>query len=454
MPSCVDCGAAEGPAVELATLEGAEGRVCALCLATRRGGEREVAGTQLIGDNAEVMPWRWADELTANAPSEPHWVFQGYLSPGTKTMLAGLPKAGKTTLVATLIEAVASGASSFLDRRVNGGPVLLASEEGDGTLAPKLRELPAGRVRVLSRDSCWPKPSWPKLIADATREALGVGAVLLVIDSVAFWATLEAEREKDAGAAQAIMDVLDEACRAGLAVLLVHHQRKAPGDHGTGIRGSGALAGAADVVIEYERLGGDAPLSQRRLVALSRWPQTPDVLVIDYDRQDGTWRVVGEAEGRSGSDALGIRERLLSAVPKESPGATEDKLATLVGLDKRKIGGPLREMVGEEVERIGEGKKGDPYRYRRKAAPNAAPAKGSIDCSDDSDAALPLKGGSIESHAAPDAAPGGQKDPPNTTGADGADADDGGGRNDEPELATEAEEAEIERLAAKLGEAK
>src|SRR4051794_672404 len=108
-----------------------------------------------------MMPWRWADELTANAPPEPNWVFEGYLSPGTKTMLAGLPKAGKTTLVAALIEAVATEAMpSFLGRRVNSGPVLLASEEGDGTLAPKLRELPAGRVRVLSRDSCWPKPSW------------------------------------------------------------------------------------------------------------------------------------------------------------------------------------------------------------------------------------------------------------------------------------------------------
>jgi hypothetical protein len=377
---------------------------------SKASAEVEPLPPEAVGDSggAEAMPWRWADELTANALPEPHWVFEGYLSPGTKAMLAGLPKAGKTTLVAALIKAVASEVSSFLGRRINGGPVLLVSEEGDGTLAPKLRELPAGRVRVLSRDSCWPKPSWSELIADATREALSVGAVLLVIDSVSFWAALEAEREKDPGAAQAIMDVVDQACRAGLAVLLIHHQRKAPGDHGTGIRGSGALAGAVDVVIEYERLGEEAPRSQRRLVALSRWPQTPDVLVIDYDRQDGTWRVVGEAEGRAGSDLLGIRERLLSFVPTEPPGATEDELVTLVGLDKRKVSKPLRGLRDEGlVEREGRGVRGDPYTYS-KAAPKAAPVEGGID---DSDAALPLKGGSIESDSATDTAPGGQKYP-------------------------------------------
>jgi hypothetical protein len=368
------------------------------------------------GSRTERLAWRWADELTASAPPEPAWVLGDYLAAGTKVIFAGLPKAGKTTLVAALIEAVASGAPSFLSRSIKGGPVLLASEEGDGTLAPKLAGLPAGRVRVLTRDVIWPKPSWSELIADATREAVAIGAVLLAIDSVAFWAALEPEREKDPGATQAIMDALDEATRAGLAVLLVHHQRKAPGEHGAAVRGSGALAGAVDVVIEYERLGEDAPRSQRRLVALSRWPQTPDVLVIDYDRHVGTWRVVGEADGRAGSDLLGIRERLLSTVPTKPPGAGELELVELVGVDKRKLSGPLRELVDEgQIERDGAGKKGDPYTYA-KAAPKAAPAEGTFGLRD---AAPPLKGGSIESDSAPDAAPEGQKAPQSEGGASG-----------------------------------
>jgi hypothetical protein len=333
------------------------------------------------------LPWRWSNEIIAAAPPEPEWIWEGYIARGMKSMLAGLPKGGKTTKAAALIEAITSGAESFLGRHVTGGTVVLISEEGDATLAPKLRRLPERRLRVLNRDAAWPKPSWAELISDATREAVEIGAVMLVIDSVAFWAALPPEREKDPGAAQSIMDALDEATRAGLAVLLVHHQRKAPGEHGTAVRGSGALTGAVDVVIEYERVGEDDP-RQRRLVALSRWPQTPDVLIVDYDRHEGTWRVVGEAADRGDSERVVTRERLLGALPDEEPGPTEDELATLLGTDKRKISGPLRDLLGGEVERAGEGKKGDPYRYHQKAAPNAAPAWGR---KEDSDAAPPVR---------------------------------------------------------------
>lgn len=341
-------------------------------------------------DAAASLPWRWGEELTDAAPEEPEWIFEGYISPGSKTIVAGLAKAGKTTLIAALIEAIASDASSFLGRAISGGPVLLASEEGDGTLAPKLRGLPTERVRVLNRDACWPKPSWSALIASATTEAAARGAVLLVIDSMAFWAAFEPERENDAGATQAIMDALDEASRTGLAVLLIHHQRKAPGaNHGTGVRGSGALTGAVDVVIEFERLGDDAPHTQRRLVALSRWPMTPEVLVIDRDRQDGTWRVVGEAGDRAESEGFGIRERLLSALPIESPGASEEDLVALLDMDKRKLGTPLRLLVKDGLsERHGAGKRGDPYTYS-KGVPKGVPQK---DTKQGMDCVSPLQG--------------------------------------------------------------
>jgi hypothetical protein len=316
-------------------------------------------------EGAGRLPWRWSQEIVEATPEEPGWLWQGYLARGLKTTAAGLPKAGKSTLAAALIEAIAGDLETFLGREVIGGPVLLLSEEGDGTLAPKLRGMPERRVRVLNRDAIFPKPSWAQLIADATREAAEIGAVLLVIDSLAFWAAFEPERENDAGATQAVMSALDEACRAGLAVLLIHHQRKKPGEHGTGIRGSGAGPGAVDVLVEFERLEKGAPSTQRRLVALSRLPQTPDVLVVDFDREGGTWRVVGEAEDRGGADQLGARERLLEVLPTEPPGESEDELCERVGVpDKRKM--PLRELVKEGlVKREGRGVSGHPFTYWR-----------------------------------------------------------------------------------------
>ena len=366
------------------------------------GGEREPPEPK-----AEGLPWRWGDELADAAPDEPDWILGDYFAVGEKVTFAGLPKVGKTTLIASLIGAIAGGEPTFLGRTIKGGPVLLASEEGDGTLAPKLKGLPPERVRVLNRDAVWPKPPWSELIADATREAQRIGAVVLVIDSMAFWAAFEPERENDAGAAQAIMDALDQACRTGLAILLIHHQRKQPGaSHGTGVRGSGALTGAPDVIVEFERLGEDAPRTQRRLVALSRHTQTPEVLVIDRDRQDGSWRVVGIADDRVGSEGVGMRSRILSALPTEAPGPSESELAALLDVDERKISGPLREMLGGQVERVGEGRKGDPYRYHQNAPQNAPPDRGG---NHDSNAPLPLKGGSIESSGPPESSPTGGK---------------------------------------------
>lgn len=133
---------------------------------------------------AEATGWRWIEEIVAVAPEEPDWIFEGYLAPGTKVMLAGQPKAGKTTWLMALLGAIANDAESFLGRRVRGGIVVALSEEGDATLAPKAENLRRHRVRVLNRDAAWPKPSWVDVINKAVAEAKRIEALMLVIDSL------------------------------------------------------------------------------------------------------------------------------------------------------------------------------------------------------------------------------------------------------------------------------
>ena len=123
----------------------------------------------------------------------------------------------------------------FLDRPIKGAPVLYVSEESVPTLVHKL---PEGDVRILTRDLAWPRPTWPDLIEAAEIEARRVGAGLLVIDTFSFWGALPAEREKDAGAVQGAMEPLIAATSEGLAILLIHHQRKGGGEEGEAVRGS------------------------------------------------------------------------------------------------------------------------------------------------------------------------------------------------------------------------
>ena len=167
--------------------------------------------------------------------------------------------------------------------------MVYVSEEGAGTLRHKI---PAtDRLRVLTRDAAWPKPTWPELVTGSVAEALRVDAVMLVIDALSFWASIREGQGRDAGAMQAVMDALGEATRAGLVVLLVHHQRKGGGDDGEAVRDSSAIVGAVDVLIEIERIGEDAAPGHRRLVATGRWPQIPPVLVVDRDAapRGGWW---------------------------------------------------------------------------------------------------------------------------------------------------------------------
>jgi hypothetical protein len=280
------------------------------------------------------------------------------------TLLAGKPKSGKSTLACALLEALTSQADAFLGREL-GDPlvVVYVTEEGPATLGHKL---PAtNRVRVLTRDMAWPKPSWPDLIKAAVAETRHLSSSLIVIDALSFWAGFGRDQEEDAGAAQKAMDALTSATREGIAVVLIHHQRKAGGEGGDAVRGSGAIFGAVDMLLEIERCE-DA--GQRRLVATGRWSQAPPVLVVEREPEHGAWRVVGQAEDRHEAGALSMRDRVLRALPDESPGAAEKEVCELLELDPRKVGGPLRGLVKEGVvERAGRGVPGDPYRYWEKS---------------------------------------------------------------------------------------
>ncbi len=305
---------------------------------------------------AEPLPFVSAAELRANTPAEPDWIWQGYLAPGALTLLAAKPKAGKSTLAVAVSEAVASDAGSFLGRAVLGGPVIYVSEETAATLAHKLPAIDG--IRILTRDACWPKPSWAELVAGSVAEARRIGAALLVVDTLPYWASLPAEAEKDAGAAQAAMQPLIDATRDGLAVLVPLHQRKGGGEDGEGVRGSGAIAGTADIVLELERVKRPC---ERVLLALSRYPSTPGSLLIERD-PFGVWAAGAEGE-RSDARSIADRQSILTALDDGSE-LTRAELEVATGAVERQWHAQLDALIAEgKVQRTGAGRKGSPYRF-------------------------------------------------------------------------------------------
>jgi hypothetical protein len=300
-----------------------------------------------------------ASELCARVPAEPTWVLQGYLARGAITYLAGRPKVGKSTLVLGLVEAIATGAASYLGRTVRGGPVVFGSEESERSLAHKLPS--SDRISVLTREGFRSKPTLYELICASIEEAQRVGAMLLVLDTLLpFWAGLAGDRENATGDTQTVMEALLPATRTGLAVLGTGHQRKTVGADGEGIKGSASIAGAADIVLELERT--NAP-RDRLLLALSRYPSTPGSLVVRHDAATGMWSAVAEGE-RTDARAIGDRLSILDALARGDE-LTRTQLEDAVGAPQRQWHEQLDELIREgRVGRLGAGKKGNPHRFR------------------------------------------------------------------------------------------
>ena len=298
-------------------------------------------------------------EIRAATPVEPAWIWQGFAARGGVTLLGGKPKCGKSTLILAAIDAITSSAPAFLGREITGTPVVYVSEENAATLAHKLPASPD--VRILTRDNAWPKPDWTELVSAVVNEATECGAGLVVIDTLAFWAAMAAEREKDAGAAQRVMQPILDAARLGIGFVIPVHQRKGDGDDGEGLRGSSAFAGAADIVIELERTTNPR---QRALLTLSRYPSTPGTLVVSRDPATGAWAVVGETADRGDARMIADRQALLDAL-SDGDALTRMELQGKLGAPELQWHKTLDDLQHEHIiARSGAGKKGDPYRWQ------------------------------------------------------------------------------------------
>lgn len=309
-------------------------------------------------------------EDLAEGLTEPAWLWRGFVARDALTVIAGRPKVGKSTLLFGLLAAIRSGAP-FLDLETELSGAVLLTEERPQTIKMKARALglddsfqgepltgapesnPAPPLAVVTRHDAT-GTSWPDMVEQATAYAVGHGLGLLVVDTWNSWASLAGEDENAAGAVLNAVSPLGEAAAAGLAVLLIAHQRKSGGEFGEGIRGSSALAGAVDVVVELERLRGDHR-SARIVRSVSRFPTTPEELVFEFTEEGAFEPFDPEA-----ATAAAERARVLEAVREVGPGTATD-IAEAADVTIRNARRILSDLVGDGVSRSGKGVKGDPH---------------------------------------------------------------------------------------------
>jgi hypothetical protein len=216
-------------------------------------------------------------ELVENTPPRPPWTWDGYLTPGHITLLAGDAKAGKSTLVYGLLGALENG-STFAGRPTRKTKAAVISEEGRDTIREKLQRFGGGTHLVVAPEHLYLK-EWGALIEQVTDLAIENGCGLLVVDTFANLAQLRDDEENSAGAVIAKLAPLLRAAHKGLAVLLIHHTRKSGGANGVGVRGSGALTARASIVIQLSRIGTKG--AKRQLDGIGHFQDTPETWKVE-----------------------------------------------------------------------------------------------------------------------------------------------------------------------------
>jgi 5S rRNA maturation endonuclease (ribonuclease M5) len=316
-----------------------------------------------------IFKWKTAKQVAEETPKKVKWVAKPWVAKGAITEVDGRIKAaGKTTWVAHMVRKVLDG-ELFMGEPTTKTKVVFLTEQPPTSLRRVLE-----RADLVDREDLlilsWADTrgvDWLDVARAAVDRAIEFGAELLVVDTLAQFAGIRGDAENSAGAAQEAMKPLQEAAANDLAVVITRHERKGGGEVGESGRGSSAFGGAVDIILALRRAEGNVRPTVRVIESLSRFDETPDKLVIELTEQG--YRSLGNATAFAEQEAMKTIVNLL-------PSKEENAMPSADVLDKLKEQDIKRTVATEAlaklsdagtVRRVGEGKKGSPYRYYKPA---------------------------------------------------------------------------------------
>lgn len=196
---------------------------------------------------------------------------------------------------------------------------------------------------------------------------------LFVVDPLA--AFLPGHSECDAGTLLEMLHPLQRLATAGAAVLILHHPRKKASDEGSAARGSGALLGFVDIILELHRFGRlQSDERRRRLIGLSRHAETPRRLAYQWDPATGVFTTVTDLFEQRYRDNW---EQVRAILAQRKAAATHRELLSDWPSDGEKPAASVlyewlnRAFDERLIRREGQGRRTDPYRYRLENADDA-----------------------------------------------------------------------------------
>lgn len=319
----------------------------------------------------ETITW---EELKVFASKQvDKWIVRDILEPGTSTILAGPPYAGKTTILSQLMACIATERPYLGYEIVQRCPLLFLN-------CDRLRERHI--VKRISRVFADPLdesklsdlfftvnlPSLPititptylldvMAIVENKLHAMGSDTGLTILDPLrgAFLREAESGAENDPTQMAKIMTPIRQIAQASnWAIITPHHTAKASGKYA----GATSIVGCSDGVWTLDR---DETSTTAHLQITDRDGTKPRISF--EERLDGLHRLDTPAIVRKAQDAQGA---FLAAMP-----STEKDGLTLAGMIDKGIAtrSTLQRLIqdaGDAIAITGTGAKGDPKRYYRK----------------------------------------------------------------------------------------
>ncbi len=292
------------------------------------------------------------------------WIWEGWVAKGYVTLLVGLWKAGKTTLVAHLLKLLENGGG--IAGQIWPAKAVVIAEEGSRAWARRRNDIGIGDHVHFDIRPFMGKPTkadWQEYVKQIACSVPQHGYGLVVFDT---WQTLNpCHDENNSAEMMTALLPLHLITEAGAAVLVVHHPKKGDANEGQASRGSGALPGFVDTIVELRRFNAEQAGDRRRkLKGLGRFDETPSEVVVELG-EDG-YRTVGTTGEAKRSDRLQFIEEILtdgeSKTPEQVREVWPENGVPRPGL--RTVRSDLEAgLVDERWIKEGKGVKGDPCRY-------------------------------------------------------------------------------------------
>jgi AAA domain len=203
------------------------------------------------GHHSSSLKFRTAKEVAGVTPREVPWKARPWAAGGAITEIDGkIKRAGKTTFAFHMVGCILDG-KPFMGEPTEKSKVVCLTEQSPTSFRKVLE-----RAGLTDTEDLlvlhWHDTiglEWPEVAKAAADKAVEFGAEVLVVDTLlGQFAGIRGDSENSSGAAQEVMQPLQEAAARGLAVVITRHERKGGGEVGESARGSSAFGGAVDII--------------------------------------------------------------------------------------------------------------------------------------------------------------------------------------------------------------